>query len=249
MTKSEVLIKTIDLSKDFKVGEYVTTVLRNVNLQIHKGEFVIIYGQSGSGKSTLLNSIIGLEPITRGELWFDNRRVDQMLPDELSVLRTRKIGAVYQQPTWIKSLSVLENISLPLLIDGASRQLALKKAHARLNEVGLIRYSNYKPTEISGGEQQRVGLARALINNPETLVLDEPTGNLDTATAAAMLKLLIHLNKKGITVIMVTHNLSYLPIADTTIRLTDGRVVYHGPPPKHTRIERLDSTTRSGSKI
>lgn len=232
MDKSQVLIKTVNLSKDFKVGNHVTTVLKDVNLKIQKGEFVIIYGQSGSGKSTLLNSLIGLEPISRGEVWFDNRRVDKMLPDELSTLRTEKIGAVYQQPTWIKSLSVLENISLPLMIDGGSRQLAYKKAHTRLNEVGLGRYSSYKPTEISGGEQQRVGLARALINNPETLVLDEPTGNLDTTTASSMLKLLLMLNKKGITVIMVTHNLAYLPIADTTIRLRDGRVVYNGPPPK-----------------
>ena len=230
--KSGTLIKTVGLSKDFKVGRQVTTVLRDVNLKIHKGEFVIIYGQSGSGKSTLLNSIIGLEPISRGEIWFDNHRVDKMLPDELSILRTKKIGAVYQQPTWIKALSVLENISLPLMIDGGSRQQAYIKAHAKLNEVGLGKYSRYKPTEISGGEQQRVGLARALINNPGTLVLDEPTGNLDTTTASAMLKLLIQLNKKGIPIIMVTHNLAYLPIADTTIRLRDGRVVYHGPPPK-----------------
>lgn len=223
--KTHVIIRAKSLYKTFLTGTQHTTVLRDVSLEVLEGEFLIIYGPSGSGKSTLLNCLIGLEPITKGEIWLDHRRLDLTDDDGRAERRIKTFGVVYQQPIWIKSLSVLENVALPLMIDGMSRGLALSKAYKHLQEVGMERYARRSPAEISGGEQQRVGIARSLVNNPRVLVLDEPTGNLDTHTADQMLLLLQELNrKKHMTIIMVTHNTTYLPLASMKIGLRDGQV-------------------------
>jgi ABC-type lipoprotein export system ATPase subunit len=221
----EIIIETSGLEKSFIVGERKFPVLNGINVRIVEGDFLVIYGPSGSGKSTLLNCLIGLEPITLGKVWVGKHRLDLLDEDERSKLRNTFFGVVYQQQIWVKALSVAENVALPLMIRGHSRGAAISTAMTHLREVGMERYAGRKPTEISGGEQQRVGLARALLANPRVLVLDEPTGNLDTHSADQVLLLLQRLNRsKGMTVIMVTHNMAYLPLASRTIRLRDGMI-------------------------
>jgi putative ABC transport system ATP-binding protein len=221
----EIIIETSGLEKSFVVGERRFPVLNGINVRIVEGDFLVIYGPSGSGKSTLLNCLIGLEPITLGKVWVGKHRLDLLDEDERSHLRNTFFGVVYQQQIWVKALSVVENVALPLMIGGDSRAAATRRAMTHLREVGMERYANRKPTEISGGEQQRVGLARALLSDPRVLILDEPTGNLDTHAADQVLLLLQRLNRsKGMTVIMVTHNMAYLPLASRTIRLRDGMI-------------------------
>lgn len=246
----EIIIQTQELEKSFQVGDRQFRVLREINFKISEGEFLIIYGPSGSGKSTLLNCLIGLEPSSSGTIWVGGKRLEGLDSDHLAALRNDFYGVVYQQQIWVKSLSILENVALPLMIGGQTRHSALAHAQARLREVGMERYATRRPTEISGGEQQRVGLARALVNDPRILVLDEPTGNLDTHSADEVLLLLQRLNRaKHITVIMVTHNLAYLPLASMTLRLRDGAVEkeeqqgnllaeeLHGEKPKKAKVK------------
>ncbi len=224
--KDRHIIEGRSIYKTFKIGEQHTTVLRDVSIKVLRGEFMIIHGPSGSGKSTLLNCLIGLEPITRGEVWVNGRRLDSLVEDDRAQTRNMTFGVVYQQPIWVKSLTVVENVALPMMINGASKETSLQKAYSHLKEVGMSKYAKRKPTEMSGGEQTRVGIARSLINSPPVLVLDEPTGNLDTHTADQMLLLLQELNRhKGITILMVTHNSTYLPLASITVGIRDGQVV------------------------
>lgn len=224
-TTHTTIIRASAVWKSFLIGTQHTVVLKDISLDVVEGEFLIIFGPSGSGKSTLLNCLIGLEPISKGEIIVEDKRLDRMDDDERAGMRINTFGVVYQQPIWIKSLTVVENVALPLMIRGATRSASIRKARTHLREVRMERYAHRYPTEVSGGEQQRVGLARALINNPRMLVLDEPTGNLDSRTADEMLLLLQGLNRsKGITIIMVTHNMAYLPMASKTIKLRDGEV-------------------------
>lgn len=224
MEKS-IAIKTENLEKQFVVGEKPYGALRGVDVEIERGEFTIVYGPSGSGKSTLLNCIMGLEKPTKGRIWIDGERIDDKEHDERAEIRSKKIGVVHQQPIWIKALSVLENVMLPLIIQGQSEKDALKKAKKYIEMVEMTEYLNHKPTEISGGEQQRVSLARALVTEPDILILDEPTGNLDTHSSDEVMGLLKHLNEQlKRTIVLVTHNLIYLPYADKTISIVDGRV-------------------------
>jgi putative ABC transport system ATP-binding protein len=220
---SEPIVKTVKLVKSFVVGKDPYEAVRGIDLEINEGDFAIIYGPSGSGKSTLLNCLIGLESPTSGQIWLDGERIDKLEEDQRSLVRSKKIGVVYQQPIWVKSLSVLENVALPLLISGVKTSIAFKRAKKLLCEVAMQNLAHHKPTEISGGQQQKVSLARALIHNPRILVLDEPTGNLDTHSSDEVMQLLQELNSKlNTTIVMVTHNLIYLPIANRTIVVKDG---------------------------
>jgi ABC-type lipoprotein export system ATPase subunit len=224
-TAHTTIIQANAVYKSFLIGTHHTAILKDISLNVVEGEFLIIFGPSGSGKSTLLNCLIGLEPISRGEITVEDKRLNLMDDDARAGMRINTFGVVYQQPIWVKSLTVVENVALPLMIRGSARNAAIRKAHTHLREVHMDRYAHRYPTEISGGEQQRVGLARSLINNPRILVLDEPTGNLDSKTADEMLLLLQGMNRsKGITIIMVTHNMAYLPMASKTIRLRDGEI-------------------------
>lgn len=228
------IIRAESIHKSFIVGDKPVEVLKDISLRIMAGEFVIIYGPSGSGKSTLLNCLIGLEPATKGYIWVKDKRLDQLEEDERAGIRTETFGVVYQQPIWVRSLSVLENVALPMMIRGMSKRTALSRARAHLRSVKMDQYSARKAVEISGGEQQRVGIARSMINDPHILVLDEPTGNLDTHTADQMLAMLKELNRThNVTILMVTHNLAYLPVASRTIGMKDGRIESMRRNPKH----------------
>lgn len=225
ISKKRAVIIAKDVKKFFMMGKEPYQAVRGVSAMIYDAEFAIIYGPSGSGKSTFLNMVIGLERPTSGEVWVDGIEIDKMNDDQRAQLRATHIGVVSQQPIWVKALTALENVAMPLLIANVKEKEAYRRAKEAINQVGLLDWIKHKPTELSGGQQQRINLARGLVNNPHILVLDEPTGNLDTQSALQVLSLLQDLNKQHKrTIIMVTHNLDYLPLADRTIMIRDGVV-------------------------
>ena len=200
--------------------------LDGVDLAIEKGEFVLIMGPSGSGKSTLLNIMGSLDVPTSGEVTIAGKKISRMSDDELTLLRRDHIGFVFQQFNLIPLLSVVENVEYPLILKGGqngSRERA--KEVLRAVEIAETHFT-HKPSELSGGQQQRVAIARALVNDPDFLLCDEPTGNLDSKTGTAIMSLLDRMNREeGKTIVMVTHDPRMTKYADRTIRLVDGRVV------------------------
>lgn len=230
-TDASKVINVTDLKKDFTVGTQIVSVLKGVTFEINKGEFAVIIGASGSGKSTLLHTLLGLEPPTSGSVKvLDTEIYANTVEDDRSVFRKRHIGMVYQQPNWIRSLSVLENVAFPLILLGIDKTESTKRAWEAIFNVGMREWTNYKPTELSGGQQQKVALARALVINPEIIVADEPTGNLDYESGKNLMEMLVDLNNQGRTIIMVTHDLEYLKYCNTAVRIKDGIVqgVYRG---------------------
>lgn len=226
----EVIIDVRKVGKTYQTaGSGATEVLKNVNLSICSTDFAIIYGPSGSGKSTLLHHIVGLELPTEGRISIRGTDITKLNSEERAVFRAEKFGMVYQFWYWAKALNVLDNVAMPLFITGVPEAKARKKAMQALEEVQMEKYANKLPIVLSGGEQQRIALARALVNNPWIIIADEPTGNLDTHNADQVMQVLQLLNvKKKRTVIMVTHNLAYLPLATKTIAMKDGNVVSSG---------------------
>jgi putative ABC transport system ATP-binding protein len=237
MSTSAIAISQV--SKSFKTAKQAVPVLKEIDLTVDQGDFLIIFGPSGCGKSTLLHVVLGLEPPNQGQvkllghkLFNIHQEQRQVVVDEDRVADFRKqhVGMVYQQTYWVKSLNVLNNVAFPLWLLGQDKQLALDRAKEVLETVGMLDWSDYIPTELSSGQQQRVNLARALISNPEILIADEPTGNLDYEAGVELMKMLLKLNQAGKTVVMVTHDLEYLPYADKAAEMLDGRIkgVYHG---------------------
>lgn len=224
---SNCLLEVKAVHKYFTIAENEVKILRDVSLNINEGDFLVILGPSGCGKSTLLHIMLGLELPTKGEvIFFGKNFYENTTEDDRSDLRKRHVGMVYQQPNWIKSLTVEENIAFPLQLLGESKQNSLEKARETLNLVGLLHWAKYIPTELSSGQQQRVALARALVSNPELIIADEPTGNLDYESGQDLMRLLTLLNKKTQkTIVMVTHDLEYLKFAKTAIKMFDGQIV------------------------
>lgn len=220
----KVILKVDKVYKGYKVQPENVLILKDVSLQITKGEFVVIFGPSGSGKSTLLNVIMGLERPTKGTVWFNGFDLRDASEDELAEFRKRNIGIVYQQSYWVKSLDVVSNVALPLTLRGIQKEVAINKALEILEYLGMKAWANYVPTELSSGQQQKVSLARALITDPEIIIADEPTGNLDYKSGQLITGYLKDLASKGKTVIMVTHNLDYVNYAQRVINIFDGRV-------------------------
>jgi putative ABC transport system ATP-binding protein len=219
------MIVAKNVTKEFMIGKEPYHALRGLSATIYEAEFAIIYGPSGSGKSTFVNTLIGLEKPTTGEVWVDGIEIDKMTEDQRADLRAKRFGVVSQTPIWIKALTTLENVAMPLLIANVKEKLAYQRATETLTIVGLLDWAKHKPTELSGGQQQRVSFARSLVNDPHILVLDEPTGNLDSASSDQVLKLLQDLNRqRKRTILMITHNLDYLPLADRTIMIRDGQI-------------------------
>jgi putative ABC transport system ATP-binding protein len=199
--------------------------LAGIDLAIEEGEFVLIMGPSGSGKSTLLNVMGSLDVPTSGEVTIAGKRISRMDDDELTLMRRDHIGFIFQQFNLIPLLSVVENVEYPLILKGR-RDVSRERAEDVLAAVGITEsHFTHKPGELSGGQQQRVAIARALINDPDFLLCDEPTGNLDSKTGTAIMELLDRMNREeGKTVIMVTHDPRMAEYADRTIRLVDGRL-------------------------
>lgn len=220
-----VVIKLRDVHKTYDTGFRKIKAVQGVDLDIHSKDFVIIFGPSGCGKSTLLNIILGLDAPEKGKVFVRRKNVYSMTEDERAYFRTNRMGVVYQQPTWIKSLSVIDNVAFPLFLRGISTKSSHKLAMRQLEVVGMEKYRDHKPVELSGGQQQKVSLARAMANNPWTILLDEPTGNLDSKSGDNVIKLMRKINKEGKrTIIMVTHNYSYLLHANKVFHMVDGEI-------------------------
>jgi len=209
--------------KDFQIGNTTTKVLKGVSLQVAKGEFVSIMGPSGSGKSTLLYILGGLDAPTGGSVRLNGVELSHMADENMSRLRRRKIGFVFQFYNLIPNLNVEENIMLPLLLDGKRMKDYKKQLNQMLEIVGLSDRRRHTPRELSGGQQQRVAIARALVASPEILFADEPTGNLDSKTGAEIMRLLSEINREnGQTIMMVTHSQEAAQSSSRVITVRDG---------------------------
>ncbi|MFC1919717.1 ABC transporter ATP-binding protein [Chloroflexota bacterium] len=210
--------------KIYGEGEAKVVALDNVSLQINKGDYIAIMGPSGSGKSTLLNIIGGLDRISGGEVLLDGERIDNLNENSLVEIRRNKIAYVFQQYHLLPSLTAIENILLPMLFASCNGE-SWEKAREILKVVGLEKRARHKPNQLSGGEQQRVAIARVIVNNPSLILADEPTGNMDQKTGADILSLFDRLNEEGRGIIMVTHSPEVARHARETIFLEDGRIV------------------------
>lgn len=223
---SSAIIEVTDVQKSFTVGSQLVQVLHQITLEITMGDFVIIVGPSGCGKSTLLHIILGLEQPSAGDVTFLGEKIyNNTTEDYRSDFRKKHIGMVYQQSNWVKSMTVAENVAFPMLLLGMDKVVARDRAFELLTKLKMQEWGDYMPSELSGGQQQRVSMARALANNPEIIIADEPTGNLDYQTGQEVMQLLRDLNtKEKKTVVMVTHDLEYLKYANRAIKIFDGRV-------------------------
>ena len=221
----EALIRVKDLCKIYNPGENEVRALDHINLEINKGEFVAIIGQSGSGKSTFMNMLGCLDVPTSGEYFLNGTDVSTMEDNELSEVRNREIGFIFQGFNLISNLTAIENVELPLVYRGVDRKTRHKLAVESLTMVGLEKRMDHRPNEMSGGQQQRTAIGRAIVKNPDILLCDEPTGALDYATSKDILKLIEQVNRKyGNTVVMVTHNNAIEKMADRVVKLHDGRI-------------------------
>jgi len=231
------MIAVIDLHKSFSIssassasgggsgGDKELPVLKGIDLEIPRGEMLTIVGASGVGKSTFLHILGTLERPTTGQILFDGLDLFRMSDPELAEFRNRRVGFVFQFHHLLPEFTALENAAMPGLIAGMSRQEAYRLAHKLLAEVGLEGRLHHKPGELSGGEQQRVAVVRALLLEPQLVLADEPTGNLDTATGDEVFRLLRDLNqRKGITFVIVTHNEKLAAQADRIVKMVDGRI-------------------------
>lgn len=216
------MIKLRDISKIYGEGKNQCKALDGVSLSIEKGEFIAIMGPSGSGKSTLMNILGALDTPTEGNYYINDEAVDEMSDGELASFRNRNVGFVFQRFNLLNQSSVYENVALPGEYSGLKNLDSRVKE--RLEEVGLSDKASNKGNELSGGQMQRVAIARALINNPEILMADEPTGNVDSKTGREIMKLIKEIHEKGNTVIVITHDEYVAKYADRVIRIKDGKV-------------------------
>jgi putative ABC transport system ATP-binding protein len=220
------MLKLKNLTKTYRTTEVETSALRDVNIEIAKGEFVAIMGPSGCGKSTLLNVIGMLDAPSGGEYWFDGRNIAGCDEAELSDVRKNAIGFVFQSFNLIDELSVAENVEIALLYhEGLTARQRKERVQAALDRMKIAHRARHMPQQLSGGQQQRAAIARAVVAGPRLILADEPTGNLDSATGEEVMQLLTDLNAEGTTVVMVTHSHSHADYAHRVINLLDGAVV------------------------
>jgi putative ABC transport system ATP-binding protein len=216
------MIELKNAGKKYQQGAREVHALRDVSLFIKKGEFLSIMGPSGSGKSTLLNLIGGLDQPSSGQIFIDGKPLHGISDNELTLIRRKRVGFIFQFFNLLPVLTAIENVSLPLLLDGAALSEVKPKAVALLEQVGLGARGEHRPEQLSGGEMQRVAIARALVTNPAVLLADEPTGNLDSHTSEEIFMLLKSLNEKGQTIVMVTHDPKAAAYGSRIITLKDG---------------------------
>ena len=224
--KKKVVIQLKDVWKTYKLGEHYVHALRGLNLEVYQGEFLAIRGPSGSGKSTSMNLVGCLDIPTKGIIRLDSINIAELSESDLAQIRGKKIGFIFQKFNLLPNLTAKENVMLPLIFQNVPEEERLDIAERLLNETGLKDRMNHTPGQLSGGEQQRVAIARALAVDPEVILADEPTGNLDQKTGEKIMELLKHLNrKKGKTVVFVTHDNDLAEHADRIAFLVDGQVV------------------------
>lgn len=223
---AEPVIKLEDIWKVYQLGEVDLTVLKGINLAISQGSFVAIMGPSGSGKSTLMYMIGSLDTPSKGKIFLDGRDVSKLSENDLAQIRGRKIGFVFQQFNLLPNLTALENVTLPMVFQGRPEKERVQRAKELLKSLGLEDRASHRPAELSGGERQRVAIARALANDPEIIVADEPTGNLDSSTGKIIMDILVDLHKKEKkTIIVVTHDPNIAGYTDNTINIKDGQII------------------------
>ena len=223
--KKQDIIRLEKVHRDYIMGNTRIHAVEDINLDIHRGEFVAIVGPSGSGKSTMMNLVGALDFATTGDIYLDNVDIEHLHESDLAQLRGRKIGFIFQTFNLIPTLTALENVMLPMVFQGIEKEERIERATKILNRLNMSPRLNHLPGELSGGERQRVAIARALANDPEVILADEPTGNLDSKTGEEVVKIFEELNKEGKTIIMVTHDLSMAKHADKVYRLKDGMIV------------------------
>ncbi|HEX8562967.1 MAG TPA: ABC transporter ATP-binding protein [Flavobacterium sp.] len=219
---AEKLIQIKDLKRDFVLGNEIVYVLKGINLEITKGEYVALMGPSGSGKSTLMNLLGCLDTPTSGQYILNGKDVSQMHDDELAEIRNKEIGFVFQTFNLLPRTTALDNVALPMIYAGYSKQERVARATQVLQQVSLADRMDHQPNQLSGGQRQRVAIARALVNKPSIILADEPTGNLDSKTSVEIMHLFNDIHKNGNTVILVTHEEDIAAYAHRVIRLRDG---------------------------
>ena len=218
------IIRLKNVHKHYRMGKEIVRAVDDINLTIKEGEFIAIVGPSGSGKSTLMNLVGALDLATTGAIYLDNENIEHMSESDLAGIRGKKIGFVFQTFNLIPTLTALENVMVPMMFQDYPIKERTERAKQLLKELGLEHRMHHLPNEMSGGENQRVAIARALANNPEVILADEPTGNLDSKTGEAILNIFKRLNKEGKTIIVVTHNLEMAREAKRIIRIRDGKI-------------------------
>lgn len=225
----KVVIKLEDVWKVYKMDQVDVPALRGLSLEVHEGEFLAILGKSGSGKSTALNMIGCLDLPTKGKIFLDGKDISTLEENELARIRGRKIGFIFQTFNLIPSLDAMENVMLPMTFQGVDKNTRIEKAKKALDLVGLKERMTHRSSELSGGERQRVAIARALVNEPEIILADEPTGNLDSKTGDEIVHILVDLNKKyKRTVVMITHDKYIASHAERIVHLADGAILKRG---------------------
>jgi len=221
----EPLLKLVNVSKVYRPDDHPIHAVKNVNLKIKKGEFIAIMGPSGSGKSTLMHLIGCLDVPTSGQVILEGKNLSQLSEEELAKIRSQKIGFVFQTFNLIPRTSSLDNIALPLIYTGTNLHKREELARKMLKIVDLEKRADHYPNQLSGGEQQRIAIARALINNPLIILADEPTGNLDTKSGQEIMNIFAKLNQEGKTIIIVTHESQIAKHARRTIKIIDGEII------------------------
>jgi len=227
------LVVTEDLTKDYHLGSHTIHALRDLSIVIERGDFVAVMGPSGSGKSTFMNLLGCLDKPTAGRYLLDDADVSRLSRDDLARIRNTRIGFVFQSFNLLPRTSALENVELPLLYAGVMGRRRRERARDRLAAVGLSDRESHLPSQLSGGQQQRVSIARALVNDPQMILADEPTGNLDTRTSIEILALLQRLNRDGMTIILVTHEPDVAAFARRILTFRDGRLRQDEPNVSH----------------
>lgn len=218
------VIKIRNIKRDFKMGSEILNVLKGIDLDIEKGEYVALMGPSGSGKSTLMNILGCLDTATFGTYELNGENVSTMTDDQLAEIRNKEIGFIFQTFNLLPRTTALDNVALPMIYAGASKTQRTQRAQEVLTDVGLADRMDHRPNELSGGQRQRVAVGRALVNNPSIILADEPTGNLDTKTSLEIMSLIDAIHQKGNTVILVTHEEDIAKHAKRVIRLRDGEI-------------------------
>jgi len=219
------IIAMKDITKTYKTGSLEVEVLKGISLNIEQGEFVSIIGASGSGKSTLMNIIGCLDTCTSGEYLLDSKDINSYSEKELAIVRNEKIGFIFQKFNLLSKLNAYENVELPLLYRGIDRTQRRTRALQSLEMVGLKDRLKHKPSEMSGGQQQRVAIARALAGKPPLILADEPTGNLDSKSSEEVMDILVDMNQRGITIVLITHDKEVAELANRIIEIKDGEIV------------------------
>lgn len=223
---NKVIVRIDKLTKEYPIGDEKVVALDNINLEIMEGEICCIFGPSGSGKSTLLNQMAGMEKPTYGDVFINGVPISRLKEDELAAFRQEKMGFIFQSYNLISSVNAVDNVAMPLMFKGVPKEIRDIAAINMLKKVGLGNRLGHYPNQMSGGQQQRTGIARAFVAHPSVVFADEPTGNLDTKTTAEIMDMIIEFARKyNMTIILVTHNPELADLADRVVSLMDGKVI------------------------